>query len=1070
MAQPPSIRLQNDWLYEDSETGTTVGEIRVKGAPKHSTLSYSLEDLDGLFAINETTGVVSLVGSGLDYETTDSYTVSVTVNDGNGFTFCDYVPIFVRDVNEAPTIEAVPLTVSPTVAVGASSLFAVTDPEGKSPTRYQFRDDAGLGAIMYNGAVVPEGDIIGISRKELSQVSIISEGQVGNIGPILVRASDGPNWSEWTQLQLLFDTAPTDILLTSDNVDENSAIGTLVGVVTAEDPDVGDVHTFQLLDDAGGRFALDPNSGQLTVAGALDYESSASHDLTVRVTDGGGLTYDKVFTIAVNDVNEAPTDLFLSNDSVDENSAIGTLVGVVTAEDPDVGDVHTFQLLDDAGGRFALDPNSGELTVAGILDHESSASQDVTVRVTDSGGLTYDEQFTINITDVAESPPVIELSSLDGTNGLALKGINYGDGSGYSVSGAGDVNGDGYGDLVIGALWADPNGTSSGQSYVVFGGSGGWAASLDLSSLDGTNGFAINGINAGDESGYSVSGAGDVNGDGYGDLIIGAPGSNQNGTASGQSYVVFGGSGGWAASLDLSSLDGTNGFALNGINAGDESGISVSNAGDVNGDGYSDLIIGAHDSNQNGTASGQSYVVFGSSGGWAASLDLSSLDGTNGFAINGINAGDESGISVSGAGDVNGDGYGDLIIGAPYSDPKGITSGQSYVVFGSSGGWAASLDLSSLDGTNGFAINGINTGDYSGISVSGAGDVNGDGYSDLIIGAHYADPQAGNMSGQGYVVFGSSGGWGSSLDLSSLDGANGFAINGIGWGDCCGISVSNAGDLDGDGYADLIVGAYLANPNGADSGQSYVVFGHGGGWSSSLDLSSLDGTNGFALNGINAYDKSGYSVSGAGDVNGDGYGDLIIGGYGAPNGWQYGQSYVVFGQDYRGQVTHQGTAGDDVLLGTAGDDILIGGLGNDTLDGGPDGVDVLRGGAGNDTLYYGSLDRLMDGGSGVDTLLVAGSDVTLDLEDWAGTKITDIERIDITGSGDNSLVIGALEAVRLCDTTNTVVVDGDTGDSLYIRNMAEWTDMGVNGSYRTYAHNDTQATLVVNTLVDCKDI
>ena len=253
---------------------------------------------------------------------------------------------------------------------------------------------------------------------------------------------------------------------------------------------------------------------------------------------------------------------------------------------------------------------------------------------------------------------------------------------------------------------------------MVFGRAGlGSTGSLELSSLNGTNGFALNGEAVGDNSGYSVASAGDVNNDGIADIAIGAPGIYGSNSAAGKSYVVFGRAGlGSSGSLTLSSLNGTSGFVLRGEMEGDQSGNSVASAGDVNEDGIADLVIGAPNAN---SFAGKSYVVFGRAGlGSTGSLELSSLNGTSGFILNG-QAGDYSGSSVASAGDVNGDGIADLVIGAFGANSF---AGMSYVVFGSAGlGSSGSLALSSLNGTNGFVVNGKNADDFSGNSVASAG-------------------------------------------------------------------------------------------------------------------------------------------------------------------------------------------------------------------------------------------------------------------------------------------------------------------------------------------------------------
>ncbi|MBC8120710.1 MAG: FG-GAP repeat protein, partial [Gemmatimonadaceae bacterium] len=214
----------------------------------------------------------------------------------------------------------------------------------------------------------------------------------------------------------------------------------------------------------------------------------------------------------------------------------------------------------------------------------------------------------------------------------------------------------------------------------------------------------------------------------------------------------------------------------------------------------------------------RAYVVFGKAN--TTAVDLRSL-GSGGFAIDGAAGGDGAGRSVSDAGDVNGDGIPDLLVGALFADAQGRSlAGRAYVVFGKAN--TTAVDLRSL-GSGGFAIDGAAGGDRTGESVSGAGDVNGDGIPDLLVGADGATPQGRNGAGRAYVVFGKADT--TTVDLANL-GNGGFAIDGAAGGDNAGFSVSGAGDVNGDGLPDLLVGAVSANLRGRNAaGRAYVVFG-----------------------------------------------------------------------------------------------------------------------------------------------------------------------------------------------------------------------------------------------------
>jgi len=491
-------------------------------------------------------------------------------------------------------------------------------------------------------------------------------------------------------------------------------------------------------------------------------------------------------------------------------------------------------------------------------------------------------------------PAVCYLATLNGTNGFTING-NGRFGFGYSVSGAGDVNGDGIDDIIIGA--------GDRIDYVIFGSNKSWSSVMDISHLDGSNGFAI----GGDEIGYFVGGAGDVNGDGIDDILIQEPRTSktlENPVI--KSYIIFGSKKVWPPRFNLRDVNGTNGFIIQSqeSNSGKVRG-SLSRAGDVNGDGIADIVMGDEEANDN---AGQSYVVFGSNMTRPAVINVVNLSGSNGFAINGINSGDHSGHSVSGAGDVNGDGIDDILIGTYHGN------NNIYIVFGSNNSWLAQINLTSLNGSNGFAIKGFSR---DGFSLSEAGDVNGDGIDDILIGDA--------SSSYSFVIFGSKKPWPPSIDRSNLNGTNGFFIEGERF-DASGCSVSGAGDINRDGIDDILIGAYRANNK---AGQSYIIFGSNKTWSRAIYLPSLDGSNGFAINGIHPDDNSGFSVSGAGDVNGDGLDDIIIGAYHAND--NRGQSYVMFHCPGEAPPTPAPASNTPLILGLTlgiGGGILLTGVGS----------------------------------------------------------------------------------------------------------------------------------------------
>jgi len=412
---------------------------------------------------------------------------------------------------------------------------------------------------------------------------------------------------------------------------------------------------------------------------------------------------------------------------------------------------------------------------------------------------------------------------------------------GYSVASAGDVNGDGYSDVMVGAYHYDNGETDEGRAYVYHGSATGlstgsaWTAECNQS-------YAY--------FGFPVASAGDVNGDGYSDVMVGAHGYDNGETNEGRAYVYHGSATGlstgsaWTAESNQSHA---------------QFGVSVAGAGDVNGDGYSDVMVGAYIYDNGETDEGRAYLYHGSATGLSTSPAWTA-ESNQSYAV--------FGRSVASAGDVNGDGYSDVIVGAPLYDNGETDEGRAYLYHGSAAGlstspaWTAESNQSNA---------------YFGISVAGAGDVNGDGYSDVIVGAHLYD-NGETYEGRAYVYHGSATGL-STGPAWTAESNQSHAVFGR--------SVASAGDVNGDGYSDVIVGAYGYDNGETNEGRAYVYHGSATGLSTSPAWTAES-------NQSSAW--FGYSVASAGDVNGDGYSDVIVGAYGYNNGQtDEGRAYLYHG-------------------------------------------------------------------------------------------------------------------------------------------------------------------------------
>jgi len=631
------------------------------------------------------------------------------------------------------------------------------------------------------------------------------------------------------------------------------------------------------------------NSGQKDILYGVNVDT-----LTVDKTITTSSPLNNIYDIAFNNLDER----FYASQRGEENVLISIDLNgnVTTIGNNGVGKLTFGAMYADADGNifgganqtgdvYRFNKTTGEATVvgrgptSGTNDGFSNAA-----RVLELAPLANDDVFTIDSTsitsgnlfadsgngsDLDPNNDAFVVSAINGNEDAVGGMLNLESGATLSVSSNGQFvysPSSAHTFLEIGQ-----NATDTAQ-YTITDSSGRSSTAEITIHVEGTKqasefgDFRVTGLNSFGGPEYAqLSSVGDLNGDGFIDGGVSLPSAKG---AKGATFVVYGSADGFEQDFDLNRLrlfngnDGSLGTIFYGISTNDQSGSDFSAAGDINGDGLGDLLIGAKDADANGVKnSGQTYVLFGNQSGFGAEFNLQNLtiagggNGELGFVVNGIGAHDLSGSTVTAIGDFNADGTDDFAIAAAHADADAgrKNSGQTFVVFGKDQ-FAAELELASLrtaqggDGTQGIVINGVRKHDLAGGNVTGGEDLNADGIADILISAFNADPNQAKDAGQSYVIYGSGEDLGAEFELSSLlvenngDGTKGFAINGSSKNSHEGSFIDMC-DFDGDGIADLLIG--IGNENATSSG---VVLGGSDVFGNELNLSSFDRSSVFLDN------------------------------------------------------------------------------------------------------------------------------------------------------------------------------------------------------------------------------
>jgi ELWxxDGT repeat protein len=451
---PTNVTLTGSTVAEGKAIGTTVGTFSAVDPEGYTTFIYGLTsgtgDTDNAkFTISDNQLKTAAV---LDYESQPTYSIRVKAGDAGGYWSYQTFTITCTNVNESPTGMSLSFnSVDEHKSIGTSvGYFTTTDPDADSSLTY----------TLVSGDGASGNSWFSISGSWLKTAAVLNYETTPSYS-IRVRATDqGGLYCEksYTVSVNNVNESPTAVSISGTTIAEGKAAGTTVGTLSTTDPDSGNTFTYSLVSGSGSTnnssFAI--SGSQLVTAAVLDYESRSSYAVRVRSTDQNGLYVEKMLTITCTNVNEAPTDISLAPNSVEEKQAVGTAIGTLTAVDPDLNDAYTYTLVSGTGStdnaKFAI--SGTQLTNAAVLSYNTQSSYSIRVRCTDAAGLYYEKVFTIYLTPsddgAATTIGLYQPSSstfflrTTNTEGTADYSFTFGTAGAGWENLVGDWNGDGY--------------------------------------------------------------------------------------------------------------------------------------------------------------------------------------------------------------------------------------------------------------------------------------------------------------------------------------------------------------------------------------------------------------------------------------------------------------------------------------------------------------------------------------------------------------------------------------------------------------------------------------------------